>query len=331
MNLKTALRIVPLLLVMAFALPMRAGTLDPSVIGMFPKNVREFAYADLSQARQFPWFAQLQQQVLPPRFANLEQLLTSAGIDPSSQIKEVVWAVAPLDTKTGKPNAPLLAADGMVGVALGDFDTESVETFFKSRKLRTVDAGGYTLYSASSGVGTGDLFLAVIDSSTIAFGPRNLLERLITVHYGGEESLLSNAAMLPLINQANGDSVFWGVFDPAASRLVILHLVPDMGRFPQAGNMIARMRALLVTMRASTGLDAEFHAISGSPQDAVALSQLVQAGVLVRQYQASQTNPALARILGAISVAPSGSQLNISLALTNDQIIALIQRNLFVE
>ncbi|MHB8526860.1 MAG: hypothetical protein ACYDD2_11975 [Candidatus Acidiferrales bacterium] len=331
MNLRNILRIVFLLLVIATALPTRAGTLDPSVLGMFPRNVREFAYADLSQARQFPWFAQLQQQVLPPRFADLEQSLASAGIDPSSQIKEVVWGVAPAATKMGKSSAPLLAADGIVGVALGDFDTGSVEAFFKSRRLRTVDAGGYTLYSASSGAGTGDLFFAVIDSSTIAFGPRNLLERLIAVHYGGEESLLSNAVMLPLINQVNGDSVFWGVFDSAASRQVILHLVPDMGKFPQAGNMIARIRALLVTMRASTGLDAEFHAISGSPRDAVALSQLVQAGALARQYQASQTNPTLAQILGAISVAPSGSQLNISLRLTNDQMTALIQRNLFVE
>ena len=33
-----------------------AGSLSTSVVGMFPKQVGEFAYADLKSARKFPWF-----------------------------------------------------------------------------------------------------------------------------------------------------------------------------------------------------------------------------------------------------------------------------------
>src|ERR1700722_16541509 len=86
-------------LAMACILPSlaHAGSLSTDVIGMFPKNVGEFAYADLKKARSLSWFPQLKQQMLPARFKQFEQLLTSAGVDPNSQVEELVWALVPGD------------------------------------------------------------------------------------------------------------------------------------------------------------------------------------------------------------------------------------------
>ena len=67
----------------------RAGTLSTGVISMFPKEIGEFAYADMRQARTQPWFPQLKQQMLPARFRQFEQLLASAGIDPDAQVDEI--------------------------------------------------------------------------------------------------------------------------------------------------------------------------------------------------------------------------------------------------
>src|SRR5579862_5771564 len=81
----------------------RADSLSTAVIGMFPKNTGEFAYADLKQARSLSWFPQLQQQMLPTRFKQFEQLLAAAGVDPNSQVEELAWAMVPTgaDDKTG--------------------------------------------------------------------------------------------------------------------------------------------------------------------------------------------------------------------------------------
>jgi len=49
------------------------------ILGLFPKDSGEVAYADLKQARQFPWFSQLKQQMLPAKFREFEQFLTTAG------------------------------------------------------------------------------------------------------------------------------------------------------------------------------------------------------------------------------------------------------------
>src|SRR5271156_3961513 len=76
------------------AVPTRtsAGSLSTAVIGMFPKDAGEFAYADLKSARKYPWFSQLNEQLLPARFHQFEQFLSSSGVDPNSQVEEVAWA-----------------------------------------------------------------------------------------------------------------------------------------------------------------------------------------------------------------------------------------------
>ena len=49
-----------ILLAGVLAVPLRgsAGSLSMTVIGMFPRLVGKFAYADLKSARQYPWFSQ---------------------------------------------------------------------------------------------------------------------------------------------------------------------------------------------------------------------------------------------------------------------------------
>ena len=89
--------VITVLAVWCALAPMaRAGTLGTDVLSMFPKDIGEFAYADLRQARTQPWYPQLKQQLLPARFQQFEKLLTAAGIDPNVQVEELAWALVPV-------------------------------------------------------------------------------------------------------------------------------------------------------------------------------------------------------------------------------------------
>ena len=76
-------------LTMAVAKPARGGGLGADTIGMFPKDVGEFAYADLKKARTMKWYPALEQQMLPERFRQFEKFLAAAGIDTNSQVDEL--------------------------------------------------------------------------------------------------------------------------------------------------------------------------------------------------------------------------------------------------
>lgn len=318
-------------LLLALPWPARAGRLGVDVIALFPKEVGEFAYADLKKARTLKWFPQLKEQLLPARFRQFEQFLTSAGIDPNSQVDELAWGLV-ADTMSGKgENAAnsLPTGESVVGVALGSFSPNSAEAFFKTQKLPTFKSRGYTLFAFGTGSGPSDLFFFFLDSNTAAFGHRKQLERLIEVRFGGEEGLLRNETFFPLINEANGSGVVWAVLNPAYTRLAIRQLAPEIEQFPEAAKLVRRMKNLIINVDASNSVEGKFQAVAGSTEDANTLAQLLQMGFLYKQYQAKQDNPELAQMLDQARVTPAGDRVELRMTLTDEQMSALIRHNTF--
>jgi hypothetical protein len=312
--------------------PAHAGRLGADVIALFPKEVGEFAYADLKKARTLPWFPQLQQQMLPDRFRQFEKFLASAGVDPNSQVEELAWGLVAegVTSKTaGVGSSAVPTGEQIVGVALGSYNPESTEAYFKQQKLPTFKARNYTLYAFGSGSGANDLFFFFIDSSTAAFGHRALLEKMIEVRFGGEEGLMRNDQFFPLVNEANGSGVFWSVLNPAYTRLAMQQLAPEIQQFPEAAKLVTRMQNMIIHIDASSGIDGKFQGICGSTEDANALGQLLQMGLMYKQYQSKTENPDMAQLLTQASVTPSGDRIVVHMTLTDDQMASLIRRNTF--
>lgn len=297
-----------------------AGTVQPDIIGLFPKDVGEFAYADLKAARKFSWYAQLKEQMLPSRFRQFEAFLSSAGIDPERQVNEVVWGVMAATPETGEQ---------IVGVALGQYAPESAEAYFKAQKLPITKVRGYTLFAFGSGVGPSDIFFFFVDSNTAAFGHRAILEKLIEVRFGAEESLLRNEKMFPLIDEVNGRGLVWAVLDQDYTRTAVQQLVPEAAQFPEAPKLVAKLRALTITVEADRGIDARFQAVCETPDDANLFASLLQAGLLYRRYQENPNNPDLAKTLDEIKVTPRGDRMNVHMNLSEEMMKALLQRNTF--
>ena len=319
-------------LALAVPQPAKAGRLGADTIGLFPKNIGEFAYADLKKARTMKWFPQLQDQMLPDRFKQFERFLAAAGIDPNTQVEELAWGLvaqgmSEKNEATGSSALP--SGEEIVGVALGSYNQDAAETYFKQQKLATSKSRGYTLYAFGTGSGANDLFFFFINSSTAAFGHRATLEKMIEVRFGGEEGLLRNDELFPLINEANGTGVVWAVLNPAYTRLAMKQLAPEVDQFPEAAKLIMHMHNMIISVDASGSVDGKFQAICGSPDDANTLSQLLQAGLLYKRYTAQKDNPDLAQLIDQASVSPSGDRVVIRMSLSDEQITALIKKNTF--
>ena len=310
----------------------RADRLGTDIIALFPKEVGEFAYADLKKARTMKWFPQLQEQMLPERFRQFEKFLASAGVDPNTQVDELAWGLV-LEGVSSKGDAAGASASSgseqIVGVALGNYNPESTEAYFKRQKLPTFKARNYTLYAFGTGAGPSDLFFTFIDSSTAAFGHRSVLEKMVEVRFGAEEGLIRNEKFFPLINEANGSGIVWAVLNPSYTRLAVQQLAPEVEQFPEAAKLVSHMQNMLINVTASSGIDGKFQAVCGSTDDANSMAQLLQAGLLYKRYQAGKDNPDLADMLDKARIVPSGDRVILNMALTDDQMAALIKHNTF--
>jgi hypothetical protein len=297
-----------------------AGSLSTAIIGMFPKDVGEFAYADLKTARKFSWFPQIREQLLPSRFRQFEQFIATAGVDPNTQVEELAWAGLTI-AKTG--------GEEVVGVALGSFDPSSTEAKFKQQKIPTIESHSYHLYAFGSGTGPNDIFFVFLDSNTAAFGHRGALEKLIDVRMGGSESIMSNDQLFSLIGEANGSGAIWAVLDAKYTHLAMQQLIPQANQFPQAAAIINRLHAMTINIDADKGVDAHFQAVCDSVEDANLLGAAMQAGLMYRRYQEAQAHPDFARVLDNVRVTPTGDRLKIEAPVSEDQLGALIRTKVF--
>jgi hypothetical protein len=312
------------------ALPgtVRAGSLGSDILSMFPKESGELAYADLKEARQFPWFTQLKEQMLPPKFREFETFLASAGIDPNTQVTELAWAlVATKSTTDGGVSVP--STDQIVGVALGQFNPASAEAYFTAKKLPIVKVRTFSLFAFGGGSGPNDLFFFFIDSNTAAFGQRQLLEKMIGIRYGEGQGLYANTDFSALVDSANGSGTVWAVLNPAYTRLAMQQLVPETSQFPAASQLTSKLKAMTISIKGGSGVDAKFEAVCGSTDDANTFAALLTAGLMYRKYQIGNSNPDLGALLDSASVTPAGDRLDVKLSLSDDQMQSLIKRNTF--
>jgi hypothetical protein len=302
------------------------------VLALFPKEIGEFAYANLKEARTQKWFPQLQQQMLPERFRQFERFLSSAGVDPNTQVEEVAWGLIPqgVTQKTeGTGSDAVPTGEQIVGIALGNFTPDATQAFFKQQKLPTFQSHGFTMYAFGTGAGPNDLFFVFLDSNTAAFGHRKEIEKMLDVRFGGAEGLLQNEKLYSLINEENGSGIVWAVLNPAYTRLAVRQLAPQIEQFPEAAKLITRLQNLMISVQADDGIDGKFQAVCGSVQDANTLAQLMQLAFVYQQYQSKQQNPDLAQMLSQAQVTPAGDRVTMQMSLSNDQMSALIKHNTF--
>lgn len=307
----------------------RAGSVGSDLLGLFPKESGEVAYADLKTARQFPWFAQLKQQMIPAKFRDFETFLTSAGVDPNTQVTELVWAMVPGKVPADAKAGSVPTSEDIVGIALGQFQPSSAEAYFTAKKLPIVKIRTFSLFAFGGGSGPSDLFFFFIDSNTAAFGQRQELEKLIGLRYGEGEGLYTNTDMSALVNQANGSGTVWAVLNPSYTRLAMQQLVPETSQFPAAAQLAAKLKAMTISVKGGSGIDAKFEAVCGSPEDANTFAALLQAGLMYKKYQVGNSNPDLGQMLDNTQITPAGDRLNLKLSLTDDQMLSLIRKNTF--
>lgn len=328
---RPAVWIAVILLAFGFTRHVKAGPAGLSVVAMFPKDSGEFSYADLKKARNLAWFAAFKQQILPSRFLDFEKFLAATGTDPDSEIDALAWAWVPdaYETRVSHSATKAAARGDIVGIAIGRFNPSSAEMYFQNQGWKPEQARGERLFAMGNGRGPNELYFVFLDSGTAAFGPRNMLERVLNVREGGEDSLMKSDDLYPLISEADDSSMFWAVLNPAYSQLALQQLAPDLNRFPVAGQLAERVKNLIVHVDAPDDLTAKFQVICGSASDAALMASLIEAGFMLQQNQVKDANPDLAEILNGATVAPENDRAKIELTVEADQMMALLKLKAF--
>jgi hypothetical protein len=310
----------------------RAGCVDDHVISMFPKNVSEFACANLESVRLNSWFADFKGQVLPHELYGFDSFLVSAGVNPNNQVNQVIWAIGGPAPSAKAHDEAVPDSDQFAAVIAGQFDPDSIESALKGRNLAVISYRGRTLYPLAA-TGAPSMYFMTIDSDTSAVGEPAMLRQMLDVADGAAESLLFNAHVVELIGGVNHDSTFWGVFNGPGTLQAIRQLAPGAAQFSESAKLFQDIRSLTLSAKASSSaVEVRFEIATDTPEDSVMLSQILQAALVVKKYlakQATPPGPALAAILERVSVTPNNSLVDISIDVQEGQVRDLILERAF--
>ncbi|MCU1343638.1 MAG: hypothetical protein JWN92_3061 [Candidatus Acidoferrum typicum] len=346
-------RILAIFCLVSFAIcpAMHANTLDSSIISMFPIDVSDVKYVDLSGSRQYAWFPQFQVQVVPNDVLGLEQLLEAAhGEQPAAEqpaaeqqpTEQVAGEKSEGQPEEGPPPERLPSIDQVVwarfpisgsaqavAIGMGQFDIEGIKMFLNSHGVSSISGGTYEIYAAQPDLGMPEGCFTLIDNRTVAVGSLEGLKRILEIRAQKQANLLENTNLMNLIKQVNGQALFWSVLDSVEAQTTVKRLVPEIMKFPQANDVVMKLKQLSISLKAADNMQIDMRVNSASAKDAVVLSQLLEASMLSRRHQSAQDNPELAKILDGMAIAPSGNQLNIRLTVTDDQMRGLGDQNTF--
>ena len=139
------------------------------------------------------------------------------------------------------------------------------------------------------------------------------------------ESLLTNDLIFPLINEANGTGLIWGVLNKDYAHMALTQLLPEASQFAQAAPIVGRIKAMTITVTADSGIDANFQAVCSTPDDANLLAAGMQGALMMRRFQEAQGHPDLAGALDQVRISPAGDRLKIDLPVTQDQLLSIIK------
>jgi hypothetical protein len=251
-----------------------------------------------------------------------ERFKTQRGMKPE--------ALAELEAKTGLNPARdldqvVVAGTGAhgqgVAVALGRFDLyklgRAIET---DGKARGTSYEGITVYNFAEE--KQPLSLALVDESTLVFGPTDQVTQALASRTRGETPLKTNAALMARVEAIRPGSTFWMVGDQSLLASLPTSIPAPGG--PTGGSSMTL--PALVGLTVTGDLDPQVSlAVTGEARDAAAaknLADVVRGLVAMASLQAAQ-KPELQQLASAVSVTTEENRVLVSARIPYETLDAL--------
>jgi hypothetical protein len=163
---------------LAAAAPLQAAQLSTDARGAIPHDVQQLVVIDYRAMENSTAAMDLRNRVMPPELKQFDEALTKSGLNENHDVDELAFALY----------RPSGSSDSLqtVGIAQGQFDTDSILANFKKQKLKATMVRTNSVYPMTK---TG-MMLCFVDPSTMVFGSKDAVTRALDVRDGMAASML---------------------------------------------------------------------------------------------------------------------------------------------
>ncbi len=298
---------------LGFSSVVFAAQLTTDARGAIPHDVQQLVVIDYHAMQNSPAAMNLRDRVMPPELRQFDEALSHSGLNDNHDVDELAFALF----------RPSPGSDSLetVGIAQGQFDTQTILANFRRQKAKATTLRGNTIYPMSRS----GMVLCFVDPSTMVFGSKTAVAKALDARDGMAPSLLTNSALMGAM-QSVDTYPLWSILDNKGTQTVMKQVLGEAGSLTDYDTVRQRLEASWYSMDFQHGVRFDLTIETGDTFAAATISSLLSAAVMLRKMSASDAEK---QALNDTEVASSAGNLTIRYSTTDSNFNNLLQSPLF--
>jgi len=291
-----------------------AAQLTTDARGAIPHDIQQLVVIDYHAMQNSPAAMDLRNRVMPPELKQFDEALSHSGLNENHDVDELAFALF-----RPSPGSDALQT---VGIAQGQFDTQTILANFRRQKVRVTMVRTNSVYPMAR---TG-MVLCFVDPSTMIFGDRDAVTKALDARDGMAASLLTNSSMMNAM-QSVDTYPLWSILDDKGTQTMMKQLMGEAaGSVTDFDSVRKRLEASWYSMEFQHGVRFDLTIETGDTFTAATISSLLSAAVMVRKMSASDAEK---QALNDTDIGSSSGNLTVHFATSNTEFDSLLQSPLF--
>ncbi len=306
---KNFMRFSIALTMLALGLRGFAAQLSTDARGAIPHDVQQLVVIDYHAMQNSPAAMNLRNRVMPPELRQFDDALSHSGLNENHDVDELAFALF-------RPS-PSSDALQTVGVAQGQFDTQTILANFRRQKVKSTTVRGNTIYPMAR---TG-MVLCFVDPSTMVFGDKGAVTKALDARDGMASSLLTNGPLMNAMQSVDSYTI-WSILDNKGTQTMMKQVLGEAGSLTDYDTVRQRLEASWYSMDFQHGVRFDLTIATGDTFAAATVSSLLSAALMVRKMSASDAEK---EALNNTDIASSAGDLTIHFATSDGNFNSLLQ------
>lgn len=306
---KNFMRFSIALTMLALGLRGFAAQLSTDARGAIPHDVQQLVVIDYHAMQNSPAAMNLRNRVMPPELRQFDDALSHSGLNENHDVDELAFALF-------RPS-PSSDALQTVGVAQGQFDTQTILANFRRQKVKSTTVRGNTIYPMAR---TG-MVLCFVDPSTMVFGDKGAVTKALDARDGMASSLLTNGPLMNAMQSVDSYPI-WSILDNKGTQTMMKQVLGEAGSLTDYDTVRQRLEASWYSMDFQHGVRFDLTIATGDTFAAATVSSLLSAALMVRKMSASDAEK---EALNNTDIASSAGDLTIHFATSDGNFNSLLQ------
>jgi hypothetical protein len=291
-----------------------AAQLTTDARGAIPHDVQQLVVIDYHAMQNSPAAMNLRNRVMPPELKQFDEALSHSGLNENHDVDELAFALF-----RPSPGSDALQT---VGIAQGQFDTQTIIATFRRQKVKVTMVRGNSVYPMAR---TG-MMLCFVDPSTMIFGDRDAVTKALDARDGMAASLLTNSSLMNAM-QSVDTYPLWSILDEKGTQTMMKQLLGEAtGSVTDFDSVKKRLEASWYSMDFQHGVRFDLTIETGDTFTAATFSSLMSAAVMMRKMSATDAEK---QALSDTDIGSSSGNLTVHFATSNAEFDSLLQSPLF--